>query len=101
MSSRLELHNLLKTMGTNNVYYQPPESIRMNYPAIVYTRNDLPHKNADDITYKVNHMYTVTVIDSNPDSEIVENVSKLPQTRYMRHFTSNNLNHDVFSLWYK
>lgn len=102
MSSRLELHEILKNViGNNNVYYQPPESIKMNYPAIVYSRDDIPHENADNITYKTNHVYTVTIIDANPDSNIVEAISKLPQTRFVRHFTANQLNHDVFRIWHE
>lgn len=101
MSSRLELHEILKSViGNNNVYYQPPESIKMNYPAIVYSRENIPHRNADNLTYNTNHVYTVTVIDQNPDSDIVERVSKLPQTRFIRHFTNDRLNHDVFQIWF-
>lgn len=101
MGSRLELQNLLESiLGSRNVYYQPPESIKIKYPAIIYSRNNIDNNFADDIVYMQNHIYQIIVIDANPDSEIVNKISKLPMCRYNRHYTSDNLNHDVFILNY-
>ena len=101
MGSRLELQNLLESiLGSRNVYYQPPESIKIKYPAIIYSRNDIDNNFADDIVYMQNHTYQIIVIDANPDSEIVDKISKLPMCRYNRHYTSDNLNHNVFILNY-
>lgn len=101
MGSRLDLQDLLEfILGSRNVYYQPPESIKIKYPAIVYRRNDIYNNFADDIVYMQNHTYQIIVIDANPDSEIVDRVSKLPMCRYDRHYTSDNLNHDIFILNY-
>ena len=101
MGSRLELQKLLETiLGSRNVYYQPPESIKIKYPAIIYSRNNIDNNFADDIVYMQNHTYQIIVIDANPDSEIVNKISKLPMCRYNRHYTSDNLNHDVFILNY-
>lgn len=101
MENRLELHELLcDILGSRNVYYQPPESIKMNYPAIVYSRNDISNKHGDDIPYMQSVSYQVTVIDKDPDSTIVTDIAKLPYCRFNRHFTSDNLNHDVFTLYY-
>ena len=101
MGSRLELQNLLESiLGSRNVYYQPPESIKIKYPAIIYSHNNIDNNFADDIVYMQNHTYQIIVIDANPDSEIVNKISKLPMCRYNRHYTSDNLNHDVFILNY-
>lgn len=101
MGSRLELQNLLESiLGSRNVYYQPPESIKIKYPAIIYSRNNIDNNFADDIVYMQNRTYQIIVIDANPDSEIVNKISKLPMCRYNRHYTSDNLNHDVFILNY-
>lgn len=101
MSRRLELHELLcSTLGSRHVYYQPPETIKMTYPAIVYSRSNIENRFANDSVYKQSHFYTLTVIDKNPDSEIVEKVSILPSCRFDRHFTSDNLNHDTFTIYY-
>ena len=101
MGSRLDLQTKLETLlGNQNVYYQPPASVRMNYPAIVYSRSNVENRHADDDVYMQAYFYEVIVIDEDPDSEVVENISKLPGCRFDRHYTSDNLNHDVFTLYY-
>ena len=87
-------------LGSRNVYFQPPTNLKMQYPAIVYSRERIEKQHADDIVYKQNTAYQITVIDKDPDSEIVHKVSQLPMCRHDRHFTSDNLNHDVFTLYY-
>lgn len=98
--SRERIHTVLEeVLGSNNVYFQPPESIKMIYPAIVYSRNDIENTHADNLVYKQDFSYEVTVIDKKPDSEIVKKVSQLPRCRFNRHYTADNLNHDVFILY--
>lgn len=101
MARRLELHEVLcNVLGSRNVYYQPPASVKMQYPAIVYSRKDIYNRHADDDVYKQDHAYDITVIDQNPDSLIVEEISRLPKCRFDRHYTADNLNHDVFTIYY-
>ena len=101
MATRIDLQNVLEELlGSRNVYYQPPESLKMSYPAIVYSRKTIDNSYANNSVYKQNYAYEITVIDKNPDSEIVNKISKLPTCRFDRHFKSDNLNHDVFTLYY-
>lgn len=101
MATRLELQLLLESLlKAKHVYYQPPSSVKMVYPAIVYSRNNIKNSYADDINYAQRKSYSITVIDKNPDSAIVDAVSLIPQCRFDRHYTSDNLNHDVFTLYY-
>lgn len=101
MANRLDLQaELEELLGSRNVYFQPPASVRINYPAIVYTRSDIDNTFADDSVYMQSHFYEVTVIDEDPDSKIVDAISKLPTCRFSRHFTSENLNHDTFIIYY-
>lgn len=101
MASRLELQTMLEDiLGSRNVYFQPPASIKMQYPAIVYSRSNIDNTNADDAMYTQNRSYEVTVIDYNPDSSIVDRLSRVPKCRFDRHFSSDNLNHDVFTLYF-
>lgn len=101
MSSRLELQAVLEELlGSKNVYFQPPASVKMSYPAIVYGLEDIENTFANDGVYSSKRKYSVTVIDKDPDSEIVGKVAALPTCRYNRHFESDNLNHDVFILYF-
>lgn len=100
-SRRLELQALLEELlGSRNVYFQPPASVRMQYPAIVYSRSQIEDEFANNLVYKRAVAYEITVIDKNPDSEIVEKVSFLPLCKHNRHYTADTLNHDVFTLYY-
>lgn len=101
MASRLELHAMLEEiLGSSNVYFQPPASINMRYPAIVYSRSNIVNKHANSEIYMQNKSYEVTVIDEDPDSEIVDRLSRVPYCQFDRHFVSDNLNHDVFTLYF-
>jgi hypothetical protein len=99
MAPRLELHTLLKTL-TQNVYYQPPETVSMIYPCIVYERSNATTQFADNLPYLYTKRYQITVIDRDPDSLIPDKVAKLPQCVFNRHFRQDNLNHDVFVMYF-
>lgn len=99
MDNRLKLQNLLEeALGSKQVYFQPPSSIRMKYPAIVYSRSNIENVSANDLVYIQRYSYQITVMDYNPDSEIVKKISMIPGIRFGNHFTSENLNHDVFTI---
>lgn len=101
MAPRLELQSILvDLLGSDNVYFQPPPSVKMKYPCIVYSRDDEDTIFADDNPYRRVKRYQVTVIDQNPDSEFPDKVAELPLCTYDRFFTSDNLNHDVYKLFF-
>lgn len=101
MNTRLDLHELLcEILGARNVYFQPNESTRMKYPAIVYSRYDIVNEYANDLPYIRNNAYQLTIIDPDPDSEIVDKVAMLPACSFDRHYNADNLNHDVFTIYY-
>lgn len=98
---RIQLQELLEELlGSDHVYFQPPASVRMEYPAIRYERNGIDVRHADNEPYLLRRSYSLTVIDWDPDSEIVSKISKLPMCRHNRHYTRDNLNHDVFVIYY-
>lgn len=99
--SRLELQTLLEELlGSRNVYYQPPESVKMRYPAIVYERSKIEYRHANDSAYMQSRVYELTVIDDDPESDIVDRIALLPMCRYDRRFVSDNLYHDTFTIYF-
>lgn len=97
MGLRLDLQTKLETLlGSANVYFQPPPGFMLSYPCIIFSRSNIRTKFADNLPYLHRKQYTITVIDANPDSEIPDRVSKMESTVFDRHFTTSNLNHDVF-----
>lgn len=101
MAPRLELQALLVSLlGSPNVYFQPPPTLIMNYPCIIYKRDSMNTEHADNTPYKRKKRYQVTVVDRNPDSIIPDKLAALPTASFDRFYTSDNLNHDVFNLFF-
>lgn len=101
MSRRLELQEIFEELlGSRNVYYQPPESIKMSYTAIKYSLSDIDTKHADNTIYSKMTKYEVIVIAKSPDDPVIEKILDLPYCSYDRHYISDNLYHDVFTLYH-
>lgn len=101
MASRLDLHEILcNILGSRNVYFQPPESIKLKYDCIIYSRKNINNMFADNSVYRQHDLYEVIIICEDPDSDIPRKLSLLPMCSFDRHYTSDNLNHDVFTLYY-
>lgn len=101
MASRLDLQTELeRLLGSRNVYFQPPSSVRMQYPAIVYSRKDVDGRFANDKIYRKLPCYEMILIDKNPDSTFVDKLLDLQYCSFDRHYESDNLNHDVFTIYY-
>jgi hypothetical protein len=101
MAQRLQLQNLLEeAVGSSNVYFQPPSTIQMQYPCIVYTKDAADTIFADNSPYRFARRYQIIVIDSDPDSGIPEKIAALPMCTFDRFYTADNLNHDVFRIFF-
>jgi len=101
MASRLELQSKLEELlGSKNVYYQPPENYKINYPAIIYTKSDIDSTHANNINYVNFTRYQVIVVDRKPDNKVIKKILELPLSSYDRFYISDNLNHDSITLYY-
>lgn len=96
---RLQLHDILLNI-CKNVYFNPPETVKMNYPCIVYNRSTGNTAYADNNPYIFKVNYQITIIDRDPDSELIDKVAALPTARYDRHYKADKLNHDVFDIYF-
>ena len=72
----------------------------MQYPCILYKRDSADSKFADNEPYRHTKRYQVTVIDQDPDSDIPDKIAGLPLCVFDRFYTADNLNHDVFNLFF-
>ena len=101
MGTRVQLQSLLENiLGSRNVYFQPPESVKLCYPCIIYSRNKNQTWFADDKPYNHQIQYTLIIIDSNPDSLIPGKIADLPMCTYDRRYNKDNLNHEIYNLYY-
>lgn len=101
MDERILLQaRLEEILGSSNVYFQPPESKKLQYDCIIYSRSDIENRHANNSVYKQDIAYEVVVIFRNPDSDIPLKVSALPKCRFDRAYVADNLNHYVFTLYF-
>ena len=102
MARRLQLHEEFCTiLGSRNVYFQPPSSIKLNYDCIIYNISDRNDLKADDRQYRNMVAYDVTFITRDPDSGIPELImNSFPYCRHVRSYPADNLHHDVFRIYY-
>ncbi len=101
MDKRFELQSLLEELlGSRNVYYMPPESVKMQYDAIRYVKRDIVKDYANDGAYTMRDMYELTVIAKLPDHPVIKKLLSLPYCKYNRHYVADNLNHDVLTIYY-
>ena len=101
MDRRLELQMLLASiLESDNVYFQPPETIKLHYPCIVYERVGMTSEYANNAIYNNRVRYSITLIGRSPENDVVNKLLALPYCSYDRFFVSDGLNHDVFTLFY-
>jgi hypothetical protein len=94
------LEDAIEKEAKRHVYFQPPENFKIAYPCIVYEQSNIDTRHANNVPYSLTKQYTITVIDKNPDTRIPDKVACLPMCSFDRHFTSDNLHHYVFKIYY-
>ena len=107
MGRRLDLHDKLRKLYTkatgrssdSRVFYQSPQNTRLYYPCIIYKLIDMPANSANNFPYKIEHCYELTVIDSDPNSPLREEIVRMFTCRFIRDFESDNLYHYVFHIY--
>lgn len=102
MASRLDLHEeLCVLLGSRNVYFQPPESVKMKYDAIRYQLSGKSLKRANDKIYNSRNEYYGVVITTDPDTTIPDAILEhFEMCSFGRPYTADNLNHYPFTLYY-
>lgn len=101
MASRLDLQDKLEEiLGLKHVYFQPPEDLKMEYPAIRYSLSKIESRYANNAKYSKLNRYDVIVIDKLPNNEAIQKILDLPYSSFDRHYTADNRNHDVIILYF-
>lgn len=101
MANRLTLHEkLCAVLGTRNVLFQPPASVRLKYPCIIYKLSDIDTKHADDRVYRATNKYSVTFISRDPDNNYSEKMFEMPYVSFDRRYIADDLYHDVFTIFF-
>lgn len=99
--TRLTLQTKLEDLlGSKHVYYQSPENLKMEYPAIRYSKSDEEDIYANNIKYLSMSVYDLVVIDKKPDNPVIKKLLELPYSEFDRHYVADGLNHDIIRIFY-
>ena len=91
---------LLDKLGEINIYFQPPPSVKLVYPCLICELDRITSRYADDTPYTQMSGYTLTLITRKLGGNgIVEKLLELKHCSFDRFFTSDNLNHYVFTIY--
>ena len=83
------------------VYFQPPESLQIHYPCLIYELKDIKTTHADNVVYASCRAYKVTYITWNPDTEILDRILTLPMCSFDGSpYKHDNLYHYNFTIYY-
>lgn len=93
---QLKLEELL---GSTNVYFQPPESAKLNYPCIIYSLSGVHNKNAANSVYVKHKSYTLKYITKDPDDPFIDILSDQPYCGFSTQYKSNNMYHNVYRIY--
>ena len=97
IKSRLDLQYALEEiLGAKHVYYQPPTSLQMTFPAIRYQREDIAKIYADSEPYSRSSSYQVILITKNPEDPTIQKLDDFPYSAFDRQYVEDNLYHLVY-----
>ena len=101
MGRRVDLHHILEdTLGSKNVYFEPPESFKLTYPCIVYYLNGHYERPADNNQYNLKKQYSMTYITQKADDDMVDKLERLRYCGLIRPYTASNLHHYAYTIFY-
>lgn len=93
------LHQLQQAVQHNRVYFQPPENLKIGYPAIVFHLSKIEVDRASDMPYKGAKEYSVTLITKDPEPDVIDEILKIPYSSLDTTYISDGMNHFVFAIY--
>ena len=84
----------------DNVYFQPPEGFKLQYPCIVFHKKTVENIHANGKVYGQKFLFEVTVMDKDPDGDLAQTISKWSKTKQIGHNRYDNIYHDIFNIYY-
>lgn len=95
---RSELSSVLHEICPN-VYFQPPNTLKLSYPCIIYKLEKIHTWFADNGVYGYYDMYSMTYITRDPDDSAIHSLIMLPLCSFNRAYSSENLHHYAYEIY--
>ena len=83
-----------------NVYFQPPESVKLKFPCIIYSMGAIGAQYADNMSYLLHVPYELRYITSEADDELVFTLAQLPKCKHGKPYAKDNLYHHPYTIYY-
>ena len=93
------LRMLQQAVQHDRVYFQPPENLKIVYPAIVFHLSKIEVDRASDVPYKGAKEYSVTLITKDPEPDVIDEILKIPYSSLDTTYISDGMNHFVFTVY--
>ena len=88
-------------LGYEHTYFEPPESVKMKYDAVVYEKLGMQVRRADNKAYTVHDEYQVMVISRDPETELPRAIAEhFERCSPGRTSVRDNLWHFPFTIYY-
>ena len=102
MNRRQEITQILRTkLGIQNVYFQPPEDLKMKFPCVRYKLSDIKTMKADNMLYNHTQGYELVYITREPDNILVDTMLKtFDHISFSGCQVINDLYHYRYKLYY-
>lgn len=102
MGRRLNLQaELEEILGSKNVYYQPPSTVSLKYPCIIYSLTRTNTIRADNRIYKATNEYHVKHIFKSLESEKKDDLlNHFLMISHDARFVADKMYNDEFTLYY-
>jgi len=101
MGTREELDAILcETIGSENVYFQPPENVKIQYPCIIYSVNGNFERHANNKVYHRTREYSLLYITRDPDDGMIDTIADLPLCGMGKPYVLENLHHYPYTIYF-
>ena len=106
MGRRHDLTELLRAQFPDHVQdpekrvlFQPPATVKLEYPCIIYKLSDMPTNWSNNLPYHWERCYEMTYITRDAQDPMVEKLIALRETKFERYFSADNLHHFVYKIY--
>ena len=98
MCSVNDLYTQLKDI-VDYVYFQPPESVKLQYPCVIYSLKDIKARKADNMPYTTSLGYSLLFMTKDPKDERIISFMNLEHCKFDRYYSADNVHHYSYTVY--
>lgn len=103
MSKRMLIRQILteairKSNEDYKLFYNPLSDDKLTYPCIIYKRDGIRQRHADNIRYHTHEVYQITIIDKRVETPILPYLLDNQYCVYENEFIVDNMRHTILKI---